>query len=49
MLAMLKQLLMMTSIFGFLFCNEVVYPTDHDFIFHGIFTFLKMFFSFTIL
>ena len=35
---------MMTSIFVFLFCNEVVYPTDHDFIFYGIFIFLKMFF-----
>ena len=23
--------------FRFLFCNEVVYPTDHDFIFYGIF------------
>ena len=44
MLAMLKQLLMMTSIFVFLFFNEVVYPTDYDFIFYGIFTFLKMFF-----
>ena len=30
--------------FCFLFCSEVVYPTDHDFIFHGIFTFLKIFF-----
>ena len=25
--------------FRFLFCNEVVYPTDHDFIFYGIFRF----------
>ena len=33
MLAMLKQLVMMTSISVFLFCYEVVYPTDHDFIF----------------
>ena len=23
------------SNFRFLFCNEVVYPTDHDFIFAG--------------
>ena len=23
----------------FLFCNEVVYPTEHDFIFYGIFRF----------
>ena len=30
--------------FRFLFCSEVVYPTDHDFIFYGIFTFLKIFF-----
>ena len=25
--------------FRFLFCNEVVYPTEHDFIFYGIFRF----------
>ena len=37
LIRILKQLLGMTSIFVFLFCNEVVYPTDHDFIFYGIF------------
>ena len=26
--------------FRFLFCNEVVYPTDHDLIFYWIFRFL---------
>ena len=31
----------------FLFCNEVVYPTDHDFIFYWIFIFLKIFFIHT--
>ena len=30
--------------FRFLFCNEVVYPTDHDFIFYGILRFFKIFF-----
>ena len=44
---MIKQLLGMTSIFVFLFCNEVLYPTDHDFIFYGIFQFLKTFFIHT--
>ena len=30
--------------FRFLFGNEVVYHTDHDFIFYGIFRFFKIFF-----
>ena len=30
--------------FRILFCNEVVNPTDHDFIFYGIFRFSKIFF-----
>ena len=30
-----------------LFCNEVVYPTDHDFFFYGIFLFKKIFFVHT--
>ena len=30
--------------FRFHFCNEVVYPKDHDFIFFRIFRFLKIFF-----
>ena len=33
--------------FRFLFCNEVVYPTDHDFIFYGIFRFFQIFFIHT--
>ena len=37
----------MTSFFVFLFCNEVVYPTEHDFIFYGIFSFFKIFFIHT--
>ena len=40
----LKQLLMMTSILFFLFCNEVVFHTDHDFIFYRIFRFSEIFF-----
>ena len=31
--------------FRFQFCNEVVYPTDHDIIFFRVFRFKKMFFS----
>ena len=34
----------MTSIFVFLFCNEVFYPPDHNFIFFRIFRFKKLFF-----
>ena len=30
--------------FRFRFCNEVVYPQDHDFIFFWIFRFKKIFF-----
>ena len=33
--------------FCFLFCNEVVYPADHDFIFYRIFRFFKIFFIHT--
>ena len=33
--------------FRLLFCNEVGYPTDHDFIFYGIFRFLNIFFIHT--
>ena len=39
----LKQPLGMTSIFVFLFRTEVVYPTDHVFIFFRIFIFLQIF------
>ena len=34
----------MTSIFVFYFCNEVVYPTDHDFILFRVFIFKKIFY-----
>ena len=35
----------MTSIFVFYFVMKyLVYPTDHDFIFYGIFRFKKIFF-----
>ena len=39
-LIVLKQPLGMTSIFVFYFRTEVVYPTDHVFIFFRIFIFL---------
>ena len=37
----LKGARRMTSILVFKFCNEVVYPTDQDFIFFILFTFEK--------
>ena len=39
----LKQPLGMTSIFVFLFRTEIVYPTDHVFIFFRIFIVLQIF------
>ena len=43
-LSLLKLLRGMTSTFGFLFSNEIVYTTDHDLIFFLIFRFKKTFF-----